>query len=316
MLFKRHPSHSSMLSQAWPAFVDLLAATLLAILFVFLLFIALEIHLADTLSHREKAVALLSEERTLLKKQLKKAKARQAHLRGIKEALAHQFEQSQLALKVQEDMTKKATSELDALTQEKLLLQKVIKDLELAVDLSQEKISVQKTTIEHLNQKLKDALYRRVQELEGYRSEFLANLKKTLQGKKGFIVSGDRFIFQSEILFPLGSDQLQPKGQKELLRFAHLLKDLLKKIPTSFPLILRIDGHTDKLPIKEKKHFESNLDLSFARAKAVAHFLAKQGIPKARLVPTGFAENYPLDGGDTPAALARNRRIEFKLDQR
>ena len=301
---------------AWPVFVDLLAATLLVILFVFLLFTGLEIHLSQTLSSREKSLEALNAQSTDLQDRLKKASERQKYLESERNRFARGFQEVTKNFQEQEMFNKKLLSTLDQKLQEKEVLIKQIKSLETSLKTSEEKIDLQNTTIELLSQKLKHALYQRVKELEGYRSTFLSSIKKTLQGKKGFVISGDRFVFQSEILFSLGSADLQKKGKKELAHFAKIFKDLLIKIPTSFPLILRIDGHTDVLPIKEKKHFQSNLDLSFARAKAVAHFLEQEGIPQSRLVPAGFAEHYPLDTGMSPQALARNRRIEFKIDQR
>jgi chemotaxis protein MotB len=125
---------------------------------------------------------------------------------------------------------------------------------------------------------------------------------------------GDRFIFQSEVLFATGSAEIGDDGKKQLAAFAATLKDIGAKIPTDIDWLLRVDGHTDK----QRYHgrLGTNWELSSARAIAVVKFLIDQGIPPNRLVAAGFAEFRPLADGDSPDDLRRNRRIELKLDQR
>ena len=76
--------------------------------------------------------------------------------------------------------------------------------------------------------------------------------------------------------------------------------------------ILRVDGHTDRRPISTAE-FPSNWELSTARALSIVRHLIERGIPPERLAATGFGQFRPIDTGDTPEALARNRRIELKL---
>ena len=322
---------------AWPAFVDLLAATLLVMLFIFLIFIALEVHLTDSLTRQEQLTTHLNQDLEKLKKQAEKKEKALRRIESEKSTsekkLGHTsaaLAEAQKQLRITNHTLSRTKEErnqkeqlyheaLDNLHSMHLLrdeLEKKLRLLTLSLSDTQNKLRTKNETIASLKQKLEDALYQRVKELEAYKSEFLAQLKKTLQGQPGFVISGDRFIFQSEILFPLGSDALQARGKNELKKLAHTLKVLLKKVPPEIPLILRIDGHTDILPLKNKARFQSNLDLSFARAKSVARFLSMHGIPEERLVPTGFAQHYPLDTQKTKRAFAKNRRIEFKLDQR
>jgi len=126
---------------------------------------------------------------------------------------------------------------------------------------------------------------------------------------------GDRFVFQSEVLFDVGSDEIGDPGKAQLAQFAKTLLEISSKIPNEIDWILRVDGHTDARPIYTYK-FPSNWELSSARAIAVVKFLESQGVPPNRLVAAGFGENRPLDISGTEEAYRHNRRIELKLDQR
>ena len=124
-------------------------------------------------------------------------------------------------------------------------------------------------------------------------------------------VVGDRFVFQSEVLFPSGSADLQPGGEKQLASVAQRLLEISSKIPKEIGWVLQVDGHTDNKPINTRA-FPSNWELSAARAIAVVKFLNSQGIPNNHLVAAGYGEFQPLSLMDT----ARNRRIELKLTNR
>jgi len=122
-------------------------------------------------------------------------------------------------------------------------------------------------------------------------------------------------VFQSEVLFPVGSADLQPGGEEQLAAFAATLKRIAAQFPPDVDWLLRIDGHTDRQPITGGP-FPTNWQLSTARALSVLNFLATQGIPPQRMAAAGFGEWQPLDTGNTPDAYRRNRRIELRLDQR
>ncbi|MCF8095780.1 MAG: OmpA family protein, partial [Desulfobacteraceae bacterium] len=128
-------------------------------------------------------------------------------------------------------------------------------------------------------------------------------------------IEGDRFVFQTELLFDTGSAALQPRGKKHLKKLAEVLREVSKEIPDDIDWVLRIDGHTDRRPIQTER-FQSNWELSTARAVEVVQFLAEQGIPENRMAAAGFGQFHPLDPADNPEAYRRNRRIEIKLTAR
>ena len=169
--------------------------------------------------------------------------------------------------------------------------------------------------IANLGSKLNAALASKVEELQRYRSEFFGRLREVLANRPGIQVVGDRFVFQSEVLFPPGSADMTPAGQDEIKALAATLKDISKDIPPDLNWILRVDGHADRTPVG-RGSFTSNWELSAQRAINVVKLLADEGVPPNRLAATGFGEYQPLDGTDTPASLARNRRIELRLTDR
>lgn len=194
-------------------------------------------------------------------------------------------------------------------------LQQQIAELNRLLALSQERDKKAKIQIVELGKKLNSALASKVQQLARYRSNFFGKLRDILGNRANVKIVGDRFVFQSEILFDRGSDILASAGQAQIKTLASNLLQLAKDIPNDIDWVLRIDGHTDKRPINTQR-FPSNWELSTARAIAVTKFLITQGLPANRLAPTGFGEFQPLDNGDDDNALKRNRRIEFKLTTR
>jgi chemotaxis protein MotB len=183
--------------------------------------------------------------------------------------------------------------------------------LNAALDASEAKAKEQKAQIVDLGQKLNRALASRVEELARYRSEFFGKLREALAGQRDVQIVGDRFVFQSEVLFPSGSAQLQPGGEKQLADVAQRLIEIASKIPPTINWVLQVDGHTDDKPINSAL-YPSNWELSSARAIAVVKFLHDQGIPYNRLVAAGYGEFQPLSTTD----INRNRRIELKLTNR
>jgi len=154
-----------------------------------------------------------------------------------------------------------------------------------------------------------------VQELSRYRSEFFGRLRTILGNRPEIRVVGDRFVFQSEVLFDSGSAALRPEGRTEIDKLATALADLDKQIPPEIAWVLRIDGHTDVRPIASSQ-FPSNWELSSARAISVVQYLIGRGISPQRLVAAGFGEFQPLDNSAAEDAYRRNRRIELKLTER
>ena len=154
-------------------------------------------------------------------------------------------------------------------------------------------------------------------ELQNYRSEFFGNLRKILGKNKGIEIVGDRFVFPSEILFDVGSDELQSKGLIELSQMAKVIRKIVIEIPKEIDWILRVDGHTDKTKFLNEGKFKDNWELSQARALSVVkYFILDENLPAKRFAATGFGEFQPIDTGENEIALARNRRIEIKLTER
>jgi chemotaxis protein MotB len=211
-----------------------------------------------------------------------------------------------------------ATSRDEALAQVAMLNQQIselgsqLALLGQALEVKQSEIDRQAGAIEDLGRKLNLALADKVLELSQYRSDFFGRLRQILGDRQGVQIVGDRFVFQSEVLFDSGSATLKPAGEEQLATFARTLQGIIDEIPEDLPWILRVDGHTDKRPINTPA-FPSNWELSTARAINVARFLVANGLPAGRVAAAGFAEFRPLDPADTEEAYSRNRRIELQL---
>ncbi len=153
-------------------------------------------------------------------------------------------------------------------------------------------------------------------ELEGFRSEFLGRLRTVIEGKEGVRIQGDRFVFASEVLFPLGKAELSDDGKEQIKSVADLILSLANEFPDSIDWVLRVDGHTDDRPIVEKRDYSDNWELSQARSLSVVRFLTSElGFPENRLAAAGFGEYRPVNSGLDEAAKSQNRRIEFKLTE-
>jgi chemotaxis protein MotB len=155
------------------------------------------------------------------------------------------------------------------------------------------------------------------QDLTRYRSEFFGRMQDILGSREGVEVVGDRFVFPSEVLFAPGSATLGGAGQAQVARVAGVIREIADQIPEGINWVLRVDGHTDKTPVSADSQFRDNWELSQARALSVVRYMTEvQGLPPGRLAATGFGEFQPIDTGDSPEALARNRRIELKFTER
>ena len=137
-----------------------------------------------------------------------------------------------------------------------------------------------------------------------FRSEFFSKLKKTLSKYSDIRVKGDCFIFPSEVLFVSASAILEEAGKEEMAKLAVTLKKISKDILSDVKWVLRIDAHTDIIPIKTEE-FPSNWDLSTAHALLVVKFLITQGIPEENLAATGFGQYHPLDNREIPEAYKK-----------
>lgn len=226
--------------------------------------------------------------------------------------LAVRVEEQDKALAEGRRLSQQAESRIADLTQQVQALRRQLAELDAALKLSEAKVKDQKVEIEGLGQRLNLALARKVQELNRYRSEFFGRLREALGDRDDIRIVGDRFVFQSEVLFATGSADLGEPGQRQMKRLAEALKDVSARIPKDIDWVLRVDGHTDRRPIRTQE-FPSNWELSVARALSIVRFLVAEGIPPRRLIAAGFGEYHPLDSADNPAAWQRNRRIELRL---
>ena len=200
------------------------------------------------------------------------------------------------------------SNNVEVLTSEILTLNNIleIKELEMAQS---------KLEIGDLGERLNRVLTSELFKLQQYRSEFFGRLSELLSNRSQISVQGDRFVFQSEILFSSGSATIQPEGKNALVSISQVIIELIDQLPTDLNWILQIDGHTDKIPIYTDR-FPSNWELSHARALEVVKFFISQGIPSNKLSANGYGDNQPITLGDTPEDLKSNRRIELKITQR
>ena len=219
------------------------------------------------------------------------------------------------AIITEKKLSKTARAEVALLNQQLRALRRQIAQIATTLDASEVKAKEQRTRIANLGKRLNAALASKVQELSHYRSEFFGKLREVLGNQPGIRIVGDRFVFQSEVLFTTGSAELGNEGKTQIKQLAGTLKEITKKIPPKIEWVLRVDGHTDAVPIKTAR-FPSNWELSTARAISVVKFLASEGILPTNLAATGFGEFQPIDPRDDEIANRRNRRIELKLTQR
>jgi chemotaxis protein MotB len=154
-------------------------------------------------------------------------------------------------------------------------------------------------------------------DLKKFRSEFFGRLREVMEGQEGVRIVGDRFVFSSEVLFQVGSADLGQRGKDEIRKVAGIINQIADQIPTEIDWILRVDGHTDRIPISAGRNFADNWELSQARALSVVRYLINDlGIPANRLAANGFGEFQPIDDRNTPEAYATNRRIELKFTEK
>lgn len=208
-----------------------------------------------------------------------------------------------------------ARAEAAKLNQQIQALRQQIGELAALLDDSEKRDREAEAQIADLGKRLNVALASKVQELSRYRSEFFGKLREVLGNRRDVQIVGDRFVFQSEVLFSGGSAELGDAGKVQMASLAKTLIEIAAQIPPELNWILRVDGHTDERPIATAR-FPSNWELSTARAISVVKFLQSQGIPANRLAATGFAEFQPLDERTDEIAFRRNRRIELKLTER
>lgn len=259
-------------------------------------------------------------------------------------AAANELEQATLLATAKAALTTEQTKAVDAARRLALLNEQIaalrtqLGGLQNLLDASAAKDGAAKVQIEALGSQLNAALAQVAAEqkkradlelaerqrleaekadLEKFRSEFFGQLSQLLEGRAGVRVVGDRFVFSSEVLFNPGSADLAPEGGAQIADVVKILDDVAGKIPPGIDWIIRVDGHTDNIPLSGTGEFADNWQLSQARALSVVRYMQDElGFPPQRLAATGFGEYQPVTLDDSPAGRAQNRRIELKLTER
>jgi chemotaxis protein MotB len=330
-------------ANAWPGYVDVLSTLLLVVTFLMSLFMIAQYFAAEEAGSKDTALKRLTRQITELTSilSLEKGKAKDAEdelsalqaslaaLKGENAKLqgvgAGADEKSKAAearitalstdLDNEKNLSKEALSKVDILNAQLMELRRQVAALNEALGASEKKAEEGDKTIKDLGTRLNAALAREVQELQRYRSDFFGRLRELLKDRKDIRVVGDRFVFESEVLFPSGSATLTPEGLAAMDQMAAAIVELERQIPKEIDWALQIDGHTDARPISSSQ-FPSNWELSTARASSVVKFLISRGVPASRLVAAGYGEFRPIESGSSEEALQRNRRIELKLTNR
>lgn len=327
----------------WPAYVDVLSTLLMVFTLLLSIFMLAQYYVAQESSGKDTALRrlnrqlaeltnLLSLEQSKTRGSADEIAALQASLASLRAenvrlssdstasaeriaAAEARFTANARMLETEQALTKEAQSRVDLLNQQLLALRQQMAAIQEALAAAEAKDKDQQARISDLGSRLNVALARQVQELQRYRSDFFGRLREALRDRRDIRVVGDRFVFQSEVLFPSGQATMTPEGLAALDQLAAAIVDLEKTIPTQVDWALQVDGHTDARPIASAQ-FPSNWELSNARAISVVKYLISRGVPPARLVAAGYGEFRPLEVGETEEALRRNRRIELKLTNR
>lgn len=327
----------------WPGFVDAMATLLLVVTFLLSMFMIVQYFVTQESSGKDTAlqrlnrqIAQLTEllaleqgqkqslQQTIasLRASLGEAQSENQRLQGIvgiegekSKTAGSRIEALESDLAKQQNISSDALAQVELLNQQLAALRRQIGALQEALSASEQRDQENQARIADLGRRLNVALAKKVQELSRYRSEFFGRLRDVLGSRENVEIVGDRFVFQAEVLFPSGSDQINVVGQTQMIKLASVLKEIENDIPSEINWVLRIDGHTDIRPIATAQ-FPSNWELSTARAISVVKFLISEGVQADRLVAAGFGQFQPLDNGSSEEALRRNRRIELKLTEK
>jgi chemotaxis protein MotB len=330
-------------SEFWPGYVDVLSTLLLVVTFLLSIFMLSQYFVTQEVSGKDSALRRLTRQiaelTNLLSLEKGKSKSFEEELATLQATLATlRDENARLSgaalggeerlkgaqgriasltaeLEEQKKISSEAASKIDVLNQQLLALRRQLAALNAALEASEKKDQEAQDRIKDLGQRLNAALARQVQELQRYRSDFFGRLRELLKDRKDIRVVGDRFVFQSEVLFPSGQAQMTPEGLAAIDQLATAILELERTIPKEIDWALQVDGHTDIRPIASAQ-FPSNWELSTARAISVVRYLISRGVPANRLVAAGHGEFQPLEEGTSEETLRRNRRIELKLTNR
>lgn len=328
----------------WPGFVDALSTLLLAIMFLLTVFVVAQFILGREISGKDEVLNRLNSQIAELTQLLALEKSGKQDLEDALASLQSSLSSSESErtrlqqllesgagsadvanekvgrltgeLDAERQVSARAMSQIELLNQQIAALRAQIAAVEEALQASEVKDEASQARISDLGRRLNVALAQRVQELNRYRSDFFGRLREILSDRENIRIVGDRFVFQSEVLFPVGGADLDAAGQAEMGKLAAAILELAQEIPAEINWVLRVDGHTDASPLTGTGRYRDNWELSSARATSVVKYLISQGVPANRLVAAGFGEFQPIAEGDTPDVLSQNRRIELKLTER
>lgn len=281
--------------------------------------------LTQQLSSDTATITALQDGQKGMQAQLADAQAQAAAAAGRISALQAQMEavagtpdvqaklnDTQSKLAASQKLSAQDEAQIVLLNQQLAALRAQLAALQQALDAAKAADVKDQVQIVDLGKQLNEALARKVEELQQYQSVFFRTLSESLKGEKNIKVVGDRFVFESDVLFPVDQATITPQGQAEIAQVATAIKEIAAKIPANVNWVLSVDGYADAQPIKGGP-YKSNFDLSSARALSVLDLLIADGVPPNRLVVSGMGSNNPIAPGNTPADYAQNRRIEFRL---
>ncbi|MDR1826543.1 MAG: OmpA family protein [Rickettsiales bacterium] len=327
---------------SWPSFVDLFSN--LVVILIFLLIVFVFLWTTTSVFNKRSAISAerISELRKISAEQVEEIgrlreterEARDLLIRARDELVAldgtrEKLTQEQLEMvaayekklyNVQSDRdnlersVKSLRAQEEAAIARAAALQSEVERMDAALNAAEQHRQVSDAEFAALSDRLNKALADRVSELRKYQSQFIGEVRDAVGGMGGVDVSTDRFVISSDILFPVGGFGLSAEGKRQIHKISGVIKNLESKIPTNVGWVIRVDGHTDRLPVrKDAVHYKTNLELSILRAKEVVREFEKNGVPGRRLVPAGFGDTSPIVEGRTAKDLEKNRRIELRL---
>ena len=230
-------------------------------------------------------------------------------------SLENNLQKRKSEVEIKTDTLKANKEEINKLTAASIQLRNKLSQIQTLLTAYKAKDKKDNVKTLNIGKDLNSALARRVEELQKFKSEFFGRVKELIKDRPEIRIVGDRFVFQSEVLFSIGSVEIGPKGQLEMINLASTLVEIEKSLPTDIDWILQIEGHTDNLPVKEGQTYKDNWELSTKRALSVLRFLIKQGINPSRLSASGYGSFQPIDINNNANARKKNRRIEMTITQ-
>jgi chemotaxis protein MotB len=339
MAYGRSRRSTASYAEFWPGYVDVLSTLLLVVTFLMSIFMVSQFYVSQEASGKDTALRRLTrqiaeitnllslekgkgksleDELSSLQASLATLKSDNERLGGIAAAGGDKDARISALTKELADksaMSNEAIAKVDLLNQQLLALRRQIAALQEALGAAEAKDKESQARISDLGARLNVVLAKQVQELQRYRSDFFGRLRELLRDRKDIRVVGDRFVFQSEVLFPSGQATMTAEGLVAIDQLAAAIVELERSIPKEIDWALQVDGHTDSRAIASSQ-FPSNWELSSARATSVVKYLISRGVSPRRLVAAGYGEFQPLEEGTSEEVLRRNRRIELKLTNR